>query len=106
MIDSQFQNLSTVQSGKQPTPVTFTAAATIAPTTFLSFISGTTVVGTITPPVNAVHMLAFVFSTTASGFSTAGNVKTTVATPAIDAPVLLIYNPLNAKYYPLEGATA
>jgi hypothetical protein len=39
MSDLLFQNiLNSVQSNQQPAPVTFTAAATIAPSTYVSFI--------------------------------------------------------------------
>ena len=97
-----FQDLSTVQSKMQPKPVTITAAATIAPTTFLTILSGNTAVATITPPVDGAHMLAIKAGTT-SGFTTSGNIvggQTTVASVIY----LFVYDPLAAKYY-LVGST-
>jgi len=99
MPDVDFQNISTVQNNLQPLPRTFAAAATIAPTTFVSFITGTTVVATITPPVTGAHMLALVFTATNPGtFTTTGNILQAVA-PATNAAVtFMIYNPVTGKY--------
>jgi hypothetical protein len=102
MSSLNFQNLSTVQSKIQPLPVTITAAATIAPTTFLTILSGNTAIATITPPVEGAHMLAIMPGTT-SGFTTSGNIvggQTTVASVVY----LFVYNPIAAKYY-LVGST-
>ena len=99
MPDLNFQDLSTVNSGLQPKPVTIASAATVAPSTFLSFISGTVAIATITPPVSGAHLLCFVFTTTTpAAFTTTGNIKA-VATPATSLPVLLVYNPVDGKYY-------
>ena len=93
-----FQDLSTVHSEVQPKPATIASAATIAPTTFLTKVSGTVAIATVTPPILASHMLALVFTTTTPvAFTTTGNI-TTVATPTLNVPVLLIYDPLTAKY--------
>lgn len=99
MTDLNFQDLSTVANSAQPKPVTIASAATVAPSTFLSFISGTTAIATITPPVSGAHMLLFVFTTTTpAAFTTTGNIKA-VATPATNLPVMLVYNPVEGKYY-------
>lgn len=99
MSDLLFQNLSTVQSDKQPLPITLASAATVAPTTFISFITGTVAIATVTPPVTGAHVLCFVFTTTTpTAFTTTGNMKA-VSTPTQNAPMLLIYNPIEAKYY-------
>jgi hypothetical protein len=99
-LDENFQQLSTVQSNVMLQPVTIASAATVAPTTFLSFISGTTAIATVTPPATGTHMLAFVFTTTTPvAFTTTGNIKA-VATPTTNLPVFLIFNPIEAKYYP------
>ncbi len=99
MSDLLFQDLSTVHSDKNSTPVTVASAATIAPTTFITFITGTTAVATITPPVTGAHMLCFIFTTTTpTAFTTTGNMKV-VSTPTSGAPMLLFYNPLEGKYY-------
>jgi hypothetical protein len=99
MSDLQHQDLEPVQSSLQPLPPTLASATTMAPTTFLSFVSGTTAVATITAPASGSHMLCFVFTTTTPvAFTTTGNIKT-VATPTQNVPVFLIYNPVEAKYY-------
>lgn len=103
MSDLQFQDLSTVQSDKQQKPVTLTAAATIAPTTFLTVLSGNTAVSTITPPVTGTHMLCIVPGTT-TGFTTGGNVVGGTTTTASRA-VLLVYNPLTGNYTVVMGVT-
>lgn len=99
MPDLNFQDLSTVASGQQPKPATIASAATVAPSTFLTFISGTVAIATITPPVTGAHMLVFVFTTTTpTAFTTTGNIKA-VATPTTNLPVVLVYNPIEGKYY-------
>lgn len=100
MADIDFQNISTVSSGLQPKPVTIASAATVAPTTFLSFISGTVAIATVTPPVTGAHMLCFVFTTTTpTAFTTTGGNIKAVATPATNLPVFLVWNPAENKYY-------
>ncbi len=97
--DLNFQNLSTVQSGNQPKPVTIASAATVAPVGFLTFISGTVAIANVTPPADGVHMLAFVFTTTTpTAFTTTGNIKA-VTTPTQNIPMFLIWNPVEQKYY-------
>ena len=99
MSDLLVADLETAQSDKQPTPPTIASAATVVPTTFLSFISGTVAIATITPPVSGTHMLMFIFTTTTpTAFTTTGNIKA-VVTPATNLPVLLTYNPIDGKYY-------
>lgn len=99
MSDLLFQNFSTVQSDKQPLPVTMAAAATITPTTFLTFVTGTTQVATITPPVSGCHMLAFIFTNGAPGaLLTTGNIQAAY-TPIQNQFFLLIYDPSTGKYW-------
>lgn len=101
MSDNLFQQLSTVQSDKQPAPPTVTAAATISPTTFITVLTGNTAVSTINPPVSGVHMLCIVPGTT-TGFTTGGNIvggTTTVANQAY----LLIFNPLTDAGFSTTG---
>jgi len=91
--------LGTVQGIAAPKPPTLASAASISPTTFLSFVSGTVAIATIVPPEDGAHMLAFVFTTTTPvAFTTTGNIKA-VATPATNVPVLAIFNPVDGKYY-------
>jgi hypothetical protein len=99
--DLLFQNLSTVQDAKQPTPVTVTAAATVAPQGFLTVLTGNTAVGTITPPIAGMHMLAIVPGTT-TGFTTGGNIvggTTTVSGRAY----LFVYNPIKDAAFTTGG---
>jgi hypothetical protein len=99
MIESAFQNLSTVQSNQQPSPVTIASASVIAPTSFLTIITGTTQLVTITPPVSGVHMLAFHFTSNMGAFSTGGNILT-AADPTQDCIMFMTYNPVSGKYIP------
>lgn len=96
-----WQDLSTVHSEQQQKPLTIASAATIAPQTFLSIITGTTQIATITPRVpNAMQLIALVFDTTNTGvFLTTGNIAVTTTTVTHNTPVLLLYNPVAAKWY-------
>lgn len=101
--DLNFFSLNTPQSGVVPKPVTIPSAATVAPTTYMTFISGTVAIATITPPADGCHELVFIFTTTTPvAFTTTGNIKT-VATPSQNIPFYLIFNPIEKLYY--VGAT-
>lgn len=103
MADIDFQQLSTVQSNIQPKPASLAASTTIAPTTFLTFVTGTTAVNTITPPVTGCHMLALIFTATnPSAFGTTGNIDVTaVTTPGTNSRVqLMVFSPITSKYFP------
>lgn len=103
-IESDFQDFSTVQSALQPKPVTIASTTTVAPRGFLTFISGTTAIATVTPPIAGAHMLCFVFTTTTPvAFTTTGNIKA-VVTPTTNLPCFLVYNPVEGKYYAGELA--
>lgn len=100
MSDLLHQNLATVQSNQQPMPATIAGAATIAPTTFITFVSGTTDVATVTPPVTGQHMLVLIPTDEAPGsLLTTGNILVGTTTLAEGVPVFLIYDPIQAKYY-------
>lgn len=97
--DLNFQNISTVQNNLQPKPVTMAAAATITPTTFLTFLTGTTQVANITPPVTGTHLLALVFTNANPGaFLNSGNINST-KDPAQNELVLLVYDPISGDYF-------
>jgi hypothetical protein len=98
--DLNFQKLSTVQNVGMPTPVTLASAATVAPTTFMTTLTGTVPVTTITPPVLGQHMLAFRFSNASPGVTgTTGNIG--ISTTTVQNKILLLcYDPTTAKYYP------
>lgn len=99
MSDLLHQNLSSPQSDKQPNPVTLASAATIAPTTKLTFVTGTVQVATITPPVSGYHELVFIFTNGAPGaLVTTGNIHTAY-TPITNQAFVLYYDPSTAKYW-------
>lgn|SRR5678810_835784 len=95
--DLNFQQLSTVQNDLQIKPRTIEAAATIAPTTFLSTITGTTAIATITPPVTGSHMIAIIAGTTTAAYTTSGNIVG-ATTASTTQPSLFVYDPITAKY--------
>ena len=102
MSDLLHQNINTTASDKSPLPRTIASAATVAPDTFMSFITGTTAIATVTPPVSGWHELVFIFTTTTPvAFTTSGNIKY-VATPTTNIPMRLLYDPIEGKYYPGE----
>jgi hypothetical protein len=98
MADLDFQNFSTVQSGLQPPPKTVASAATIAPSGFVTVVSGAAAIATITPPVTGAHMLVII-PTGAFTMTATGNINIAMGAATPGQPVLLVYNPLTAKYY-------
>jgi len=97
--DLNHQNLATVQSGLQPKPVTLASAATVAPTTFLTLVTGSVAIGTITPPVSGQHMLIMIHTNAAPAtYLTTGNVLTAVV-PTQNLPSFFFYDPAQGKYY-------
>lgn len=99
MSDLLHQNFSTVQSDKQLTPPTIAAAATIAPTTKLTFLTGQTQVATITPPVTGYCELTLCFTHAAPGaFLTSGNIQIAYQ-PIQNRPIDLCYDPTSAKWW-------
>lgn len=95
-------NLVSGQGSLSPKPPTIASAATIAPTTGYTVISGTTPVTTITPPADGWHVLWFRWTTgTANGFNTGGNIAVAYTT-VTNRPVALVYDPLTALYYPMS----
>ena len=102
--DLNFQNFSTVQSNVQLQPATITAATTIAPTTFLTVISGSTAITTITAPVTGSHMLA-IMAGGVTGFTTGGNISG--GTTTVSGRVyLFVYNPVSTTYYLVSSTTS
>lgn len=97
MSDLLFQNMSTVQSDKQPTPKTIVTAATIAPDTFLTILSGSTTIQTITAPVTGTHVLAIIAGATESVYTTTGNIVG-LTTASTTQPSLFVFNPITGKY--------
>lgn len=110
MADLNFQDLSTVQSEQQRGVRTIASAATIAPTTLLTLLSGTNDLATITPPVTGAHMLILTFTNANPGqIVETGNILIGGADatwdPGVNESVLLVYNPDTASYAVLLLAT-
>lgn len=94
-----WQQLLPVQGPTSPKPVTIASANVIAPTTFLTVLTGNVVIKTITPPVDHGHMLAIQFAGIA-GVDATGNILTLKAS-VVGEVMLLVYNPNTAKYVPV-----
>lgn len=99
MSDLNFQDLSTVQNGLMRGVTTIASASTIAPTTFLTVITGTTQLVTITPPVSGAHMLVFIFPDAMGAMGTGGNILVG-ADPGVNIATIMVYNPVTGKYIP------
>lgn len=95
-----FQNFSTVQSEQQPKPNTIASASAITPVGFLTFVTGTTQVATITPPISGgLTLIALVFTNANPGaFLNSGNIEST-KDPAQNELVLLCWDPVSAQWY-------
>jgi len=99
MSDLLSQDLGVAQSDKQPLPPTIASAATIAPTTRLTFVTGTVTIATITPPTSGYCEVLLCFTNGAPGvFLTSGNIKTAYQ-PIQNRPILLCYDPVSAKWW-------
>ncbi len=106
MSDLLWQQLATVQNNLQPLPATIASATAIAPTTFLTFITGTTNISTITPFVTGTHLIILKFTDGAPpDVVTGGNVTRAVTTIAQNDYVLLLYDPIAAAYDPIVEDT-
>ncbi len=99
MPEVDYQLFSALQSPLMQKPQTIASAATIAPVSFLTVMTGNTAVVTITPPLSGLHMLAIQFAGVA-GVTAAGNILTAKASIA-GMVILFIYNPNTAKYVPV-----
>ena len=94
-----WQDFATVQGTSQQKPNTIASAATIAPVTQLTFLTGTTSVVTITPPMTGYHQLTLCFTNASPGaFSAAGNIQIAYQ-PIQNRPITLHYDPSTAKYW-------
>lgn len=99
MSDLLHQNYFTVQSDKQPLPVTLASAATIVPTTKMTYVTGTVQVANITPPVTGYCELSFIFTNAAPGaLLTTGNIHSAY-TPIQNQVFTLYYDPSTAKWW-------
>ncbi len=99
IVESDWHQLSTVQGPTSPRGGTVASAAVIAPTTFLTILTGNVAITTITPPVPFGHMIALLFAG-AAGVGTGGNIQTAKVS-VVGECMLLVYNPAQAKYHPV-----
>jgi len=98
MSDLNHQNFSTTQSGIQPKPNTVASDTTIAPSTLMTYVTGTVQIKTITPPMTGQHMLVLVFTDGSPGTTlTTGNIAVAIV-PTQNLPTVLFYNPNTAQY--------
>lgn len=103
MSELDVQQISEPQTPVMQQPNTIASAATITPTHKFTRLTGTTPVTRIVPPVDAYHVLTFVWTTgTANAFTsggaTPGAIHTTFTT-ITDRPVSLHYDPRTKLYY-------
>ena len=94
-----WQDFVPLQGTGTPAP-TIASAATIAPTTAVSFISGTTTINTITPPPTLVGGGQITLIPTglwATG--TSGNIAL-ATTAVVSKALILTYDATTAKWYP------
>ena len=99
MSDLLHQNFSTVQSNQQPKPVTIASAATVTPTTKLTFLTGTVQLENITPPTTGYVEITLCFTNAAPGlFLTTGNIQIAYQ-PIQNRPIDLCYDPVSAKWW-------
>lgn len=97
--DIDYQQFSTVGNNTELQPNTIASAASISPSNFLTFITGTVQVATIVPPVTGWCLLAFVFTDNAPGaLLTSGNIKSAY-TPIQNRMFFAVYDPSSAKWW-------
>lgn len=95
--DLNYANLSTVQGTQNLKPNTIASATVVAPISFITYIEGSTVIATVTPPIEGQHMLIFIFEDSPGTFATSGNVSQAIV-PTQNLPTFLFYNPNTRTY--------
>jgi hypothetical protein len=103
MSDLLAQQLSTVQTDKQPLPATIASAATIAPQTKFTRVTGTTEITNITPFTSGYQEITLVFSSAyANALNTGGGVNgiAVAYTSVVDRPIDLCFDPRTLLWYP------
>lgn len=96
----ELQKLSTYQDRNSVLPPTIASAAVIAPTQFLSKVSGTIPISTITPVTDGAHLICLIFTDSApAAFLTTGNIQTSVQ-PVQNTALFLMFDPVLGKYCP------
>lgn len=102
--DLQAQDFSTFQSVQQPKPPTIASAATIAPVTGLTVLSGTVAIANITPPLDGFHVLWFIPTAALPAFLLTGNIANAGAISTANVPFCAVYLPTTAKYHIMSKA--
>lgn len=96
---NDFNDFSPFQGPLQPKPQTIASANTMVPQSFLTILTGNTVIKTITVPAifaGCVHTLAFQFAGNAGSDAT-GNI--TAAFTSVNGQIgLYVFNPVTNKY--------
>ena len=96
--DLNAQAFATNGGSQSVPPSTIASATVIAPNSLTTFITGTTAVATITPPLQGQHMLCLIYTdANPATLLTTGNILTAVV-PTANLPTLLFYNPITGKY--------
>lgn len=95
-----YQNFVPSQTDPAPAIGTLASAATIYPTTFITNVTGTTTISTVTPPLPGIHSLVLLFTNAAPGdISDSGNVLLGASNILENSPVALLWNPILKKYH-------
>lgn len=98
MSDLNHQDIGSVNSFPGKGVATLASATVVAPTTFLTRLTGAVALATVTPPVSGAHMLALVSVDGVIVIGTGGNILVGYSTVQ-NRPILLIWDPLQGKYY-------
>lgn len=99
MSDLLSANFDNVQSNQNPFPATIASSTTIAPSTYITFLTGSTAVATITPPVTGSVTLVLVATVTTVTTVTTGNIAL-ASTLVANKALLMTYDPVSTKWYP------
>src|SRR5215471_21582112 len=93
-------NFGNAQGALSPKPMSIASTTTIAPTTLVTLMSGTIDVATITSPFDGAGFLFLVPTDASPGdLLTTGNILVGTTTLTQNVPVILIWNPIAAKWY-------
>ena len=90
-------NFASNQGSQNVKPNTIASATTIAPTSFITYVTGTAQVATITPPIQGQHMLILIYSDSPGTMLTTGNISQAIV-PTQNLPTFMFYNPNTGTY--------
>ena len=101
--DLNFAKLGVAQSIAQPLSPTIAAAATIAPTTRMTFVTGTTQVANITPPTTGYCEVVLCFTNNSPGAMLTNGATNPIKVayqPIVNRPILMCYDPSSNYWWP------